>query len=240
MNDPLHPSKLGEWATCPKRAWYGLDRRSVRDAETMATWVGTAAHAIALEQPMPEAPAGYAAYDSVTPNIETARMQANYIAEHFNAELDARGLGIVESELAVMSSTITGVLDVLLQRDTTRARIIGDLKTGRMLPASVWLQLGAYVKAYREWDPDAEPIESVMLFHVPRMPLHERSLVLVEERPAAACALAAERLIGEISRWLDAATFDTVPATPGLLACAGCPISVDACAVKVNTKGTPR
>ena len=237
MSDLIHPSKLGEWATCPKRAWDGLERRGGRDAETMATWVGTAAHALAFDRPMPDPPVGYAAYDSVTPNIKTAQIQAHDIALSFLQELEGRGLGVIDSELAITSSTITGVIDVLLERDTTLARSIADLKTGRTLPASVWLQLGAYAKAYREWEPDAAPVESVMLFHIPRVPLHEPSRVLVEERPATACALAAERLIREVRRWLDVATFDTVPATPGLIACAGCPVSVDACAVKVTTRG---
>lgn len=225
----IHPSKLGSWARCPKRAWHDLDHGEGLGAIDIATWVGTAAHAAALGMVPPAEPTGYILYDSTTPSLHVARQQAQWIARSVWAMLTARGLRIVERERAVEDDSISGTLDMLLLRDVG-GREIGDLKTGKAIPTGAWLQLGAYWDAYNAEARRAE-VETVSVFHVPRMPLGRDGKVHYEQRPGAACAAAARILVDQVEHWLYTKTLETVPATPGLI-CHGCPVTD--CAVRAT------
>ena len=176
----IHPSKLGSWARCPKRAWHDLDHGEGLGAVDIASWVGTAAHAAALDMVPPAEPTGYILFDSTTPNMHVARQQAQKIALSVGLMLAVRGLRIVERERAVEDESIAGTLDMLLSRDVGGGREIADLKTGRAIPTGAWLQLGAYWAGYDAEHPGT--VETVAVLHVPRTPLGRDEKVYFEQR----------------------------------------------------------
>ena len=237
VSDLIHPSKLGDWAACPKRAYNDLDHGTGLDVETVAQWVGNAAHAVAACLPPVPDPATFMLFDSTTPNAGVGRLQAAMIASIYEEVLASRGLRAVRTELDVGDGVITGTLDALLATDVGKHLVINDMKTGKAIPPGVWLQLGAYFDAYNADHPDA-PASSVMVVHIPRGRLVRAPAAQVIERDGAACAAAARVLIEEVKRWMDTCTVETIPATPGAIACAGCPLGVDECAVRIEGRQT--
>jgi len=86
--------------------------------------------------------------------------------------LAANNLKIVDVEFPVHSSQygFAGRVDMLLEHtafDGRIRRILGDLKTGRMLSPTTGWQLAAYRQAYNELHP-LEPVEGYCAIHLPR------------------------------------------------------------------------
>ena len=130
----------------------------------------------------------------------------------------------------------SGTLDVVLRKDHPSQLIVADVKTGRRVPAGVWLQLGAYYSmATRslesEWDC---PMLEVAVIHLPRTPLGEEQPWSIDFRDGAKCAREAFlwfRAVGNLLE--DDAEVEEYLASPGI-ACATCPMTVTECAVKIE------
>lgn len=232
MSELIHPSSLGDWAGCPKRAYHALDHAGGRDVPSIATWVGEAAHAAAANLPSVPDPSGWTLFDSITPDVRTGRNQASSIATIYRQTLESRGLSPVSVELDIETPFVHGTLDALLAQDMGHRLVINDLKTGQTIPHGTWLQLGSYFEGYNHNCPSS-PATHVMVIHVPRTPVGKPQSVRVLRRWGPPCAAAARVLVDEVTRWLETCNFDTVPATPGTI-CYGCPL--EACAVRISKK----
>ena len=233
MTDKLHPSTLGSWAACPKRAWHELEHAPGIDVPTIASWVGTAAHELAAGRRLPDIPNVPTLFDSLTPNAGVARRQAKRISGAMKLELETLGLHPIEAELDVQDEHIEGRIDAVFAHDVRRWLAIGDLKTGQRVPFGAWLQLGSYYHAYMamHWDSLDVEVDKVLVLHIPRVKACEQQPVTVEMRDGLKCSEAAMNLTHHVSRWLEDETFETVPATPGTV-CYGCPLTADQCAVR--------
>ena len=230
----LHPSSIGQWSICPKRAWYALDNSGGREVPTVAAWVGEVAHAIAVGHETPGVPDYTMLYDSITPDSRTGYRQANTIVLALRQLLDTRGLTIQYGERAVENEAFAGTLDMILRRDVSRNRIVADLKTGQEIPTSVWLQLGAYFEAYTDEmidDPGDEPTDTVMVIHAPRTSLFKPQTIRFHERDGRSCAKAARVMSSTVTRWLTMHDFDSVPAMPSHM-CHSCPLTSTECVVR--------
>ena len=245
MSEITRPSNLGEWATCAKKMRHlAANPRAGRGGAHIAGWVGDAVHyQLSGRDSLLEPPPPMALYDSITPNLITAKAQVNQIINEFYLLMGLHGLSPEVWEYEVEDEDgHSGTLDVILEKDTTQHRIIGDVKTGRRVPAGVWLQLGAYwnmahhtpISASIAWPPMAE----VAVIHLPRTKLGEEQPGTIELRDGSKCAEEANlwyRAIGNLLE--DDAEVDAYPASPGL-ACTRCPMTVNECAVKIQqTKG---
>ena len=243
MSEITRPSNLGEWATCAKKMRHLVaNPRAGRGGAHIAGWVGDAVHyslsgsVVGLAPPPP-----MALYDSITPNLITAKAQVNQIINGFYLMMGLRGLTPKAWECGVEDADgHSGTLDVILEKDTTQHRIIGDVKTGRRVPAGVWLQLGAYftMAQFTPTSISLRPIREVAVIHVPRTKLGEDQPSSIEIRDGAKCAQEANlwyRAIGNLLA--DDAEVAAYPASPGL-ACTRCPMTTNECAVKIQqTKG---
>ena len=200
---------------------------------TVAAWVGEVAHAIAVGAKTPGVPDYTMLYDSITPDSHTGYHQANTIALALLQLLKTLGLTIQYGERAVENEAFAGTLDMILRRDVSRRRIIGDLKTGQQIPTSVWLQLGAYFDAYTDEmiDDPGDPTDTVMVIHAPRTSLFEPQTIRLFERDGRSCAKAASAMSGTVSRWLTMHDFDSVPAMPSHM-CHSCPLTSAECVVR--------
>ena len=196
----IRPSNLIDWATCQKRALHEANHPPERVGPAhIGTWVGSLAHAIVNKETPPECPA-YILFDEITNNRSVALVQAERIAHQFQLALDSHGFRLIASEVAVGDQEpAMGTLDHVLEQDGGRAGVIvSDLKTGRVRPSGVWLQLGAYMWA--TWSTDhnlsffhGDPIVGVASFWI------KRATVIggaeVEIRTPRGCMEAA-RLVG--------------------------------------------
>ena len=246
MSEITRPSNLGEWATCAKKMRHlAANPRAGRGGAHIAGWVGDAVHYslsgsdLGLDPPPP-----MALYDSITPNLITAKAQVNQIINEFYLLMGLHGLTARAWEVEVEDKYgHSGTLDVILEKDTTKCQVIGDVKTGRRVPAGVWLQLGAYwnMAKYTEFNIREifqGPMLEVAVIHLPRTKLGEEQLGTIELRDGSKCAQEANlwyRAIGNLLE--DDAEVAAYPASPGL-ACATCPMTTNECAVKIQqTKG---
>ena len=242
MSEITRPSNLGEWATCAKKMRHlAANPRAGRGGAHIAGWVGDAVHYfLSGSEEYFNPPPPMALYDSITPNLITAKAQVNQIINEFYLLMGQHGLTAKAWECTVEDTDgHSGTLDVILEKDTTQHRIIGDVKTGRRVPAGVWLQLGAYwsmanaLNEFLSW-----PMREVAVIHVPRTKLGEPQSSSIELRDGRKCAQEANlwyRAIGNLLE--DDAEVEAYPASPGL-ACTRCPMTVNECAVKIQqTKG---
>ena len=237
MNDRLHPSSLGSWAGCPKRTWHEIEKGAGRDVQTIAAWVGTAAHALATGSDLPPGPSGMMLFDSFTPSIKVARLQAGAIARVVGEVLAQHGLKAVACELAVEDSETSGVLDFLLEHDVpNRPLVILDMKTGQHVPAGAWLQLGSYFDAYN-LEYAYAPAGQVAVIHVPRRAPLAIGCEAFELRDGDACAAAARSLVADVNYWMSTRNRYNVAAHPGM-SCHSCPLTSRDCAVRIidNTR----
>ena len=250
MSEITRPSNLGEWATCAKKMRHlAANPRAGRGGPHIAAWVGDAVHyklsgdhAFPLDEPPP-----MSLYDRITPNQKTAYVQVDRIITEFYRLMGRNGLEPKAWECGVEDADgHSGTLDVILEKDTTRHRILGDVKTGRRVPSGVWLQLGAYwsmaqhafinepinLGPFRQ-NTRLHSIPEVAVIHVPRTKLGEDQPGTIEFRDGRKCADEAKlwyRAIGNLLE--DDAEVDEYPASPGL-ACATCPMNVTECAVRI-------
>ena len=242
MSEITRPSNLGEWATCAKKMRHlAANPRAGRGGAHIAGWVGDAVHyhlsksSLGLDPPPP-----MALYDSITPDWGTANIQVNRILTKFYRVIGLHGLSPEAWEVEVEDDDgHSGTLDVILGKDTTKRQVIGDVKTGRRVPAGVWLQLGAYwnMAKYTEFNIREifqGPMLEVAVIHLPRTKLGEEQPGTIEFRDGSKCAQEANlwyRAIGNLLE--DDAEVEAYPASPGL-ACTRCPMTVNECAVKIE------
>ena len=171
------PSNLGEWATCSKKMRHLASNPGPgRGGSHIAGWIGSDVHNRLSESPLVlERPPAMSLYDKITPNLNTARIQSSRIVGKFRQAMETMGLTPVMWEKPVEDEDgNSGTLDVVLRKDHPSQFIVADVKTGRRVPAGVWLQLGAYYKMamhslVEEWAPMVE----VAVIHLPRTPLGE-------------------------------------------------------------------
>ena len=246
MSEITRPSNLGEWATCAKKMRFQVaNPRAGRGGPHIAGWVGDAVHYYLSGSDLGfDPPPPMALFDSITPDRKTAEVQANRIIGRFYELMCLHGLTAKAWEVEVEDDDgHSGTLDLILEKDTTQRQVIGDVKTGRRVPAGVWLQLGAYwnMAKYTEFNIRGifqGPMLEVAVIHLPRTKLGEEQPGTIELRDGSKCAQEANlwyRAIGNLLE--DDAEVAAYPASPGL-ACTRCPMTVNECAVKIQqTKG---
>ena len=246
MSEITRPSNLGEWATCAKKMRHlAANPRTGRGGPHIAGWIGDAVHARLSGTQSPEArPPPMVLYDSITPTRWAADAQVNRIIDRYYELMALHGLTAKAWEVEVEDDDgHSGTLDLILEKDTTKRRVIADVKTGRRVPAGVWLQLGAYftMAQFTPTSISLRPIREVAVIHLPRTKLDEDQPGTIELRGGSKCAEEANlwyRAIGNLLE--DDAEVAAYPASPGL-ACATCPMTTNECAVKIQqTKGTQR
>ena len=104
----------------------------------VAAYVGSLAHAMVADEPLPEAD-GRIAYDATTPTERAAQIQATSIAKVARKLLVDRGWGILAREQELRSNDLTGHLDLRAWHSDHGEAII-DLKTGQI--GTAWLPGG--------------------------------------------------------------------------------------------------
>ena len=210
---------------CARHQW-GREVSGVPRTPEVATWVGTAVHAMLAGQEQPKAPA-YLQFDSVTPNLIVALGQVSEIASAVREQLAVQGMVPVEWEIETIKGFCPGTIDVLLMRDS-REPILGDVKTGATIGAGAWLQLGAYFDSFQQTFPNTRfPLmpdpQKVAVIHAPRPKFGELSQCKIETRNGEACAGQAAFWAEHANGWADAHGWHDVPASPGI-ACSSCEI----------------
>ena len=126
----MRVSDIANWAACEAMALHSPPRQAGRT--NVAAWVGTMAHAILAEQPVPPTE-GRIAYDQLTPTEHVAHGTAGSIARHARKLLVDQGWGILGQEEALgRPPELTGHLDLRAWHSDHGEAII-DLKTGRRL-----------------------------------------------------------------------------------------------------------
>ena len=238
MSEITRPSNLGEWATCAKKMRHlAANPRAGRGGSHIAGWVGDSVHDRLAGTSDPEdRPPPMALYDSITPDRKTAGIQVERIIVAFYLLMGRYGLTAKAWECQVEDSDgNSGTLDVVLRKDHPLQLVVADVKTGRRVPAGVWLQLGAYYKmAMHSLEEEWAPMVEVAVIHLPRTKLGEEQLGTIEFRDGEKCAAEADlwyRAIGNLLE--DDAEVEAYPASPGL-ACSSCSMTIDECAVKIE------
>ena len=232
MSNPVRPSNLGDWAMCPRRQWNRETRRGGRQPQSIAQWVGSAAHAKLADMPAPEL-MGYIRYDRITPDNYRARCQVKDIADAVRTTMDVYGLRPIEWEIEIGKGMLPGMIDVLMATDEGTP-VLGDVKTGQSQGSGVWLQLGAYVHGfYNEFPMRKQPMKVASL-HAPRQPAGIPIECSIEFRDAEACRKEAVCQAIEYRDFITNVEDDgelAFPARPGL-GCSTCELR-ETCAVSV-------
>ena len=141
----MRVSDIANWAACEAMALHSPPRQAGRT--NVAAWVGTMAHALIAEEPIPDQEYGRIAYDQLTPTEHVAQVQAQSIARHARKLLVDKGWGILGQEEALgRPPELTGHLDLRAWHSDYGEAII-DLKTGAQIGAA-WLQVGGYLTLY--------------------------------------------------------------------------------------------
>ena len=233
MSNPVRPSNLGDWAMCPRRQWNRETNRGGRQPQSIAQWVGSAAHAKLADTPEPELK-GYIRYDRITPNIGTAQRQVEEIAFAVRDAMEIHGLRPIEWEIEIGKGLLPGTIDVLMATDEFAPVFLGDVKTGQSKGSGVWLQLGAYVHGFENEFPHRIQPLKVASLHAPRQPSGTPIECSIEFRDAEACREEAVCQAIENRDFIDNAVEDrdrAFPARPGL-GCSTCELR-KSCAVSV-------
>ena len=227
MTNRIHPSALGQWATCPKQAYAAMSGRDVAPVPSVAEWVGACAHARIAGRQEPDLQRGYTFWDSLTPNIHVALYQIQEIAGRVMGFLAEHGYELHGAEIDVESDWVKGTLDLLVKKDVEDTLTIVDVKTGQRVPLGVWHQLGAYADAYNLGHSQPH-VSGLVAIHVPRTSPREAQPLTAFSREAYPCVVEARILVLEVDDWIHTRTLDTMPAMPGL-GCASCKLD---CAVR--------
>ena len=154
----MRVSEISQWLECEKMALSSPKREGKTH---VAAWLGTYAHALLLGPPLPKEER--LRYDSLTPTIHDAKMQAHSIADYAYKLLQKKGWAVLEVEEEVTDEDTVGHLDFRAWQSDIGEAVI-DLKTGR-LPSAAWVQVGGYLKLVDK------PIPWGGVLHVPRMKL---------------------------------------------------------------------
>ena len=242
MSEIARPSNLGEWATCAKKMRHLASNPAAgRRGSHIAGWIGSDVHNRLSESPLVlERPPAMSLYDKITPNLNTARIQSSRIVGKFRQAMETMGLTPVMWEKPVEDEDgNSGTLDVVLRKDHPAQLIVADVKTGRRVPAGVWLQLGAYYKmAMHSREEEWAPMVEVAVIHLPRTPLGEEQPWSIDFRDGVKCAREAALWFWVVGNLLeDDAEVEEYLASPGI-ACGTCPMTVTECAVKIERPTT--
>ena len=231
----IRPSNLGKWSACARKTYANIvapvARRGVYHVHQ---WVGNAAHAVLAGDQPPDTD-GYMLYDTITPDIDVAKMQVDEIVKTTLQLIGGMGFEAVAWEVPVATDDVDGTLDVLLKDEALIPEsecVIGDLKTGQRIPAGTWLQLGQYFDAYDSM-PDTNLGARILLLHVPRTPLDEPMVTRTEFRHGPQCAAVAREWVKTIAGWVDTGTLGTVLPSPGY-ECSNCELTVENCPVRIE------
>ena len=188
----IRPSEIIQWSNCQLRAYerFGVGRGTrTREIPHISGWVGSSVHASLSNSPGPEKREAYL-YDSITPNMQTARSQTSRIVDMIVETMKERWWKPIKWEVEVGSILpYKGTIDVIIDaRENEGGLIICDVKTGRV-STGVWLQLGAYMEALRH--DNYARFESVAMIHAPRTALNNKQDCNIYLRDAEACRLQA-------------------------------------------------
>ena len=213
----IHASRLGRWSECEAREVHELKNpkevKALEGAPHIASWIGSAAHAVAAGEKLPPDP-GTAKFDHITPVMSHARMQANDLGMDLKDRIDRQRLRVLEREQP-LSETIdydTGCLLVGtpdLVCSLGKEAVIIDLKTARVVHTA-WLQLAAYVRLYRatiaEYYTYPKGVLSVGIMQLRRTPLGTPPAEISTEYRSADTAMKSIRpLLDRITRILSGA-----------------------------------
>lgn len=168
----VRASSLARWASCEKRGLWAFHHPDETKREPhVATWIGTAVHALAAGAELPETPE-MMRFDGITPDIRMAKLQiktmADAVAEAADVQFSRHEvyLGDWQHEQWPFFMFLSGTAD-LIGIDGSGKYFIADLKTGAQFH-SAWLQLGAYALLY-EHSPDmVGKVETLCTIHCPR------------------------------------------------------------------------
>ena len=235
----IRPSNLGKWSACARKTYANIVApRTGRGVTHVNQWVGDAAHRMLSGADWLEFAYGYMLYDSITPNLDVAKMQVEHIVSTTRNLIAALGFEPVGWEVPVATGDVEGTLDVLLKDESPLVPklTIGDLKTGQRIPAGTWLQLGQYYDAYDSM-PDTNLGGWILLLHVPRTPLNEPLVPYTEFRQGPQCAAVAREWVKTIAGWVATGTLETVLPSPGH-ECLSCDLTVAECPVRLEKEKT--
>ena len=230
----IQPSNLGKWSACARKTYANIVSPVARRGgmSRVSQWVGDAAHAVLAGYPIQDAD-DYMLYDSITPNLDVAKMQVDEIVETTLKLIGGMGFEAVAWEVPVSTGDVEGTLDVLLKDDVLLGEfVIGDLKTGQRVPSGTWLQLGQYFEAYDSM-PNTNLGWRILLLHVPRTPAGEPLVPHTEFRHGSQCAAVASEWVKTIAGWIDRGTLETVLPSPGY-ECSTCELTVAECPVRIE------
>ncbi len=230
----VHPSSLGAWCRCERRADFEFSRPRPRGPEHIAGWVGTAVHALMAGQEPPPLPEP-ATYDHLTTSPRMARAQARAIAFDLREAVAPLCMTPLACEVAVRSpldgAVLDGRADLALRLPETPERpgrgplALLDYKTGRRADHAL-VQLGAYALAIeRAGLFDGDPVESLIVARRPRGPKGGPAAVEIRPAPPAVADAAAR-----VSRVADVLSRRAEPLPSPGPHCQSCPVPACGCA----------
>ena len=232
----IRPSNLGKWSACARKTYADIVAPLTgRGVPHVHQWVGNAAHAVLAGSEPPDSDS-YMLYDTITPNLDVAKLQVVEIVETTLALIGGMGFEAVGWEVPVAAGDVEGTIDLLLKDESPLVPefTIGDLKTGQRIPAGTWLQLGQYFEAYDSM-PHTNLGARILLLHVPRTPLDQPMVPYTEFRHGPQCAAVAREWVKTIACWVDTGTLETVLPSPGY-ECSTCELTVAECPVRIERK----
>ena len=159
----MRVSQIAAWCECETYALQSPPRQAGRT--NIAAHVGTMAHAMIADLPVPE-PEGRLAFDYLTPTERAATIQATAIARYARQLMVNQGYGVLAREEEYITEELTGHLDIRAWHSEHGEAII-DLKTGNGIGAA-FLQVGGYISLSRPPGINQQvPMGGVL--HVPRV-----------------------------------------------------------------------
>ena len=129
----MRVSQIAAWCECETYALQSPPRQAGRT--NIAAHVGTMAHAMIADLPVPE-PEGRLAFDYLTPTERAATIQATAIARYARQLMVNQGYGVLAREEEYITEELTGHLDIRAWHSEHGEAII-DLKTGNGIGAAL-------------------------------------------------------------------------------------------------------
>lgn len=173
----MRVSDISAWSQCETMALTD-PRHEFR--VSVASWVGTLAHAKLLRQPSLPWPQRLR-FDAITQTAHQAAVQADAIAAYGERLLAHHGWEVMEAEKEVYGESITGHLDIKAWHSERQEAAIIDLKTGYNIGAG-WLQVGGYLTL------DGTSVDNGGILHIPRVKVGKETQGTLEIRPGHALA----------------------------------------------------
>ena len=175
----ISPSKMSAWMNCERREVYKLHNRdkSERGAQHIASWIGTAVHALAADEEPPAFPSAImTSYDNITQTRRQAEQQVQRMSAKITHKLAEHDYEIIQQEFPLKQFrrsswpdgvVLSGTPDILVYHYPTATYGILDIKTSKdFLPA--WLQMGAYALVWNTCNSDKQ-VKMVGALHCSRV-----------------------------------------------------------------------